>query len=563
MVVASGGGRGVTAAGLVALARACRPRIVLLGRTPLPTERDELRGADELALKRAMATKARAEGRELDPAEISARVARVLAQREIRATLDALAAAGSPARYLAVDVQDADAIRAALDDVRREWGPVTALVHGAGVLADKRIIDKTDEQFDRVFDTKVAGLRALLSATARDPLESICVFSSIAARTGNLGQCDYAMANEVLNLVAASERARRGAACAVRSIGWGPWAGGMVTPSLEKHFAQMGVPLIPLDVGARMFVDELQGGGGEVTIVVGGAAGGGPLGAEAARAVSLELRVDAASHPHLADHRIAGMAVVPVAMAIEWILRGALAVRPDLACASVRDVKVLRPLKLERFDRGGDLVHVRCRQVAGDSDRAGDLRRAARPGRRAALSRGGRDGAPAAGGPADAVDAAARGLRRVRPLRRAPALPRPALPGDPRRGRDLARGDRRHAPGGRGERVAGRRVADGSRAARRRTAARAGVGPARARRRLAADGGARAAVLSRGPRGGPGALRRVRARDPRGPRGERRGLHRRERRRRRRAARCRDREAPRRARRERQRRRRAARCRDA
>jgi hypothetical protein len=370
VVVASGGGRGVTSAGLVALARACRPRIVLLGRTPLPAERDELRGADEVALKREMATTVRAEGRELDPAEISARVARVLAQREIRATLDALEAAGSSARYLAVDVQNAAAIGAALDGVRREWGPVTALVHGAGVIADKRIIDKTDEQFDRVFDTKVAGLRALLSATARDPLEAICVYSSIAARTGNLGQCDYAMANEVLNLVAASERARRGPACAVRSIGWGPWAGGMVTPSLEKHFVQKGVPLIPLDAGARLFVDELQGGADDVAIVVGGATGGGPLGAEAARAVSLERRVDAASHPYLADHRIAGMAVAPVAMAIEWILRGALAVRPDLACAAVRDVKVLRPLKLERFDRGGDLVHVRGRQLAGDGDRA-------------------------------------------------------------------------------------------------------------------------------------------------------------------------------------------------
>ena len=61
--------------------------------------------------------------------------------------------------------------------------------------------------------------------------------------------------------------------------------------------------------------------------------------------------------------------MVPVAMAIEWILRGALAVRPDLAYASVRDIKVLRPLKLERFDCG-DLVYVRCRQVAGDGDRA-------------------------------------------------------------------------------------------------------------------------------------------------------------------------------------------------
>jgi NAD(P)-dependent dehydrogenase (short-subunit alcohol dehydrogenase family) len=257
VVVASGGGRGVTAAGLVALARACRPRIVLLGRTPLPAERDELRGADELALKREMATNARAEGRELDLAEISAGVARVLAQREIRATLDALAAAGSPARYLAVDVQDADAIRAALDDVRREWGPVTALVHGAGVLADKRIIDKTDEQFDRVFDTKVAGLRALLSATARDPLESICVYSSIAARTGNLGQCDYAMANEVLNKVAVAERARRGPGCVVKSFAWGPWSGGMVDAALAARFEAMGVALLPLDVGAAMFVAEI------------------------------------------------------------------------------------------------------------------------------------------------------------------------------------------------------------------------------------------------------------------------------------------------------------------
>src|SRR6185295_9026995 len=102
-------------------------------------------------------------------------------------------------------------------------GPITAIVHGAGVLADKRIADKDEAQFDRVFDTKVAGLRALLAATADDPLAAVCLFSSVAARTGNPGQCDYAMANEVLNLVACAERARRGTACTVRAIGWAPW----------------------------------------------------------------------------------------------------------------------------------------------------------------------------------------------------------------------------------------------------------------------------------------------------------------------------------------------------
>ena len=42
-------------------------------------------------------------------------------------------------------------------------------LHGAGLLADKRIEDKTTEQFERVFRTKVDGLRVLLSATRTTP----------------------------------------------------------------------------------------------------------------------------------------------------------------------------------------------------------------------------------------------------------------------------------------------------------------------------------------------------------------------------------------------------------
>ena len=59
------------------------------------------------------------------------------------------------------------------------------------------------------------------------------------------------MANEVLNKVAAAEARRRGDACRVVSIGWGPWEGGMVTPSLHKHFKSRGVKLLPVAVGRR------------------------------------------------------------------------------------------------------------------------------------------------------------------------------------------------------------------------------------------------------------------------------------------------------------------------
>ena len=121
----------------------------------------------------------------------------------------------------------------AVDEVRGAWGPISGVIHAAGVVADRRIGDKTHEQFDAVFETKVKGLRALLEATRPDPLRWILLFSSVAARLGNAGQSDYAMANEVLNKVAAFEAQQR-PDCTVRSLCWGPWESGMVTPSLRR-----------------------------------------------------------------------------------------------------------------------------------------------------------------------------------------------------------------------------------------------------------------------------------------------------------------------------------------
>ena len=368
VVVVSGGGRGVTAAALIALAKAKQPRVVLLGRTALADEpQDLLAISDDAGLKRALLQRAQAQGIKPTPADINSQLSNVLALREIRATLAALQAAGSEARYLAVDVANAGALNAALEGIRKDWGPITAVVHGAGVLADKRIEEKTDAQFDRVFDTKVSGLRALLAATANDPLTALCLFSSVAARTGNLGQCDYAMANEVLNLVACAEQARRGAGCVVRAIGWGPWDGGMVTPSLKSHFEHMGVALIPLAAGAQRFVDELTCRSDATQIVIGGAQGDGALGASVTPQATVEVLVNQASHPYLADHNIAGTPVLPMVLAVEWFMRAAQACRPDLVASAVKQVKVLRGIKLENFAGAGDRFVVSAHLLSNGS----------------------------------------------------------------------------------------------------------------------------------------------------------------------------------------------------
>ncbi len=367
VVVVSGGARGVTAASVVAWARETRARYVLLGRTPLAAEPACCAGVtDDAALKRALLADARERGEAVGPKALGQQVRGVLAAREIRGTLAALEAVGAEGRYLAVDVTDREALGTALDGVRSDWGAIRGVVHGAGVLADRSIAQKTDADFDRVFDTKVAGLDALLGATAADPLRLLCLFSSVSARCGNNGQSDYAMANEVLNKVARVEAARRDG-CLVKSLGWGPWEGGMVDATLKAHFARLGVPMIPLAVGGAMLADELHGAQpDDVELVLGGEPKAEALlfaGSEG-RTLSMDLHVDHRSHPYLGGHEIAGAVVVPVVFVLEWLSRLACAFEPGLALGTVRSLKVLKGVRLDGFAGDGDRLHFRCRRVA-------------------------------------------------------------------------------------------------------------------------------------------------------------------------------------------------------
>ena len=358
VIVASGGARGVTASCLIALAKIARCRFLLLGRTVLT--QGELPAETGAALKSLLLTQARARGEQPTPAELGQRTDEIEAVRAIRRTMSEIAAAGGEARYVSVDISDKAAVKAALTQVRGSWGPVRGVVHGAGVLADKRIEEKTDAQWERVFRTKVLGLEALLEATKKDDLSLLLLFSSVAARWGNPGQCDYAMANEVLNKVAALEQKRRGAGCLVRALGWGPWNGGMVDAALKERFASAGVPMLDVEEGATRFTQELTVSSSKAEVLIFAGAEGAQA-SSASTEVVAQLHVDRGSYPFLDGHRVQGTAVVPVALCLEWFGRVAHALRPELTLVSCHDVQVLQGIKLQGFDHGGDTLTVRAR----------------------------------------------------------------------------------------------------------------------------------------------------------------------------------------------------------
>jgi acyl transferase domain-containing protein/NAD(P)-dependent dehydrogenase (short-subunit alcohol dehydrogenase family) len=388
-VVISGGGRGITAACAVELARRVRPALVLLGRSPEPVPEPEwMRGLEgEADVKKAL-LQMEFEGTSAKPAAVERRLRQLLANREVSRTLDAIRAAGAAVAYYAVDVRNAGQVEAAIADARARFGPIRGLIHGAGVLEDRLIAAKSLEQFERVFDTKLKGFQSLIAAVAEDELNTIVIFSSVTARIGNKGQADYAMANEALNKLAWAESLKR-PACRVVSINWGPWECGMVTPSIKREFERQGVTLLPASDGAHSLLRELsRPAGAAAEVVIGGTLNpikveveAFPEKAGAALNMLFEREVDTENHPVLRSHVIDGKAVVPMALIAEWFGHGALHENPGLLLHGLEDMRIFTGIRLGAESKQIRVLAGKARRNSGFFEVDLELRNGVREGK--------------------------------------------------------------------------------------------------------------------------------------------------------------------------------------
>ena len=266
----TGGARGVTATCAVQVARQSGGTFILAGRsteTPWPEGVPET--TDIKSLRGLMASAAVHRGEKPSPAAIDKAARAAVAGLEIRATLAEIRSTGAQAHYLQMDTSDPGSVEGALATIRQRFGAITGLIHGAGVIADRLLEEKTEAELRRVLATKAEGLFHILARIDRTALRHVGLFSSASAFFGNRGQSDYAMANAILaNAGRALQAELPGGR--VKVFDWGPWEGGMVDATLASHFKQQGVPLIPLTEGARIFAHELLAGDpADVELVVG------------------------------------------------------------------------------------------------------------------------------------------------------------------------------------------------------------------------------------------------------------------------------------------------------
>jgi hypothetical protein len=118
----------------------------------------------------------------------------------------------------------------------------------------------------------VHGALNLIRLMNPEALKFAALFSSIAGRFGNVGQSDYAAANEILSKLAQwIDRRWPGR---VVSLIWGPWSGVGMVSQLEGHLGRRGLGMITPEVGRTLLLDELRfGRKGDVEVIYTGGLG--------------------------------------------------------------------------------------------------------------------------------------------------------------------------------------------------------------------------------------------------------------------------------------------------
>jgi NAD(P)-dependent dehydrogenase (short-subunit alcohol dehydrogenase family)/aryl carrier-like protein len=144
----------------------------------------------------------------------------------------ALEARGVQVNVLALDVADADAVRASCGAAARQGHPVRGVVHAAGVLEPLSFPTLTEDALRAVFHAKIGGAESLHQVTRDLPLDFFVLFSTSSSVTGAEGLSHYTAANQYLDALA---HRRRGEGLPALAIDWGRWAVVSRMMSEDRH----------------------------------------------------------------------------------------------------------------------------------------------------------------------------------------------------------------------------------------------------------------------------------------------------------------------------------------
>ncbi|MFI6684106.1 SDR family NAD(P)-dependent oxidoreductase [Streptomyces sp. NPDC050485] len=321
VLLVTGGGKGITAECALDLARTTGAAVALMGRSDPETD------------------------------------------QELAANLERMARAGVSHRYVRADITSADEVKAAVQEVRRTLGPVTAVLHGAGRNVPHALADLDESSFRRTLAPKVTGLETVLAATDPATLRLLVTFGSIIGRAGLRGEADYATANDWLTDLTYRIQEEY-PNCRCLALEWSVWSGTGMGERLGvlESLMREGIQPIPPQEGVAVLRRLLADPHVPTSVVVMGRAENLPTLALEPRELPLlrfvdrlqvhypgvELVVDAdlsaADDPYLADHLLDGDLLFPAVFGMEAMAQAAVALTGRSGPCVFEDVEFLRPV---------------------------------------------------------------------------------------------------------------------------------------------------------------------------------------------------------------------------
>lgn len=280
---------------------------------------------------------------------------------ELAANLDRLSARGIRFRYYAADLCDAEATRKAIQLAESELGPITALLHGAGINTPRALSSLDEAAFQHTLQPKLQGLRNTMAALNLERLRLLITFGSLIARTGMHGEADYAVANEWLTRLTEQWQAEL-LHCRCLAIEWSVWSGvgmGQRLSSIEA-LRRQGIMPIPPDQGVRILYNLLRRPLPSASVVVTGRFGEAPTlkidqpalpflrflertrvyypGVE----LIVEADLKAETDPYLDDHVLQQERLLPAVIGLESMAQ---------AACGLMNTEQLPVFEMVRFDR--------------------------------------------------------------------------------------------------------------------------------------------------------------------------------------------------------------------
>ena len=230
VVIATGGGRGVTAVLCEELLKRFGCTIVAVGRTAMSSAPDAILKMDEESFGRYEPQFYKEElekDRTKKIVELRRQYQAYQAVNEINRTAKRLQMLPGHFEYHCLDINDDEAVERVVGAVYEKYGHLDMILHGAGIQVSKILTKKSIGDFRNIVATKISSLGHFYRASERhrgDVPVHFHVLTSAFSSMGNDGQPDYGAANEAMNRLASGMSGREQGAY-WSSLAWLGWAG--------------------------------------------------------------------------------------------------------------------------------------------------------------------------------------------------------------------------------------------------------------------------------------------------------------------------------------------------